>query len=381
MAKSRMLDLGIMTSTDEADHIAQAVINSYERLPGKGKPIIRTNGVPEWTVLAGIVSTLEPERCLSLATGVKVQPSNRLDRAMGVVIHDMHAEILALRAFNLFILQECENVRNGLASRYVYLQDNGMYNGYSGIEYNMYVSEIPCGDASLHLLSDGNLDEWTDPPVPVAGEGLVRGRDNFTVTGVVRTKPGRRDSPVSLSKSCTDKLALHQITSMLMGPVAQIIDPETFYLSRLVMPQSQFAEKSLTRAFGISGRMSKIQSFQNERYKAKFFECFPTKITFGHQKTSEAKPSLYSIVVAGRTSEILLNGCKVGYKAYSSISKGWSILCRRKMIEKCLQVNQGYGEMSYYAYKHDPHRNDAKKKAYEALNNWVPNVKDDFTFQ
>lgn len=376
-----MLYLGIMTFVDEADHIAHTVINAYKKLPSKGKPIIRTNGVPEWTVLAGIVSTLEPERCLSLATGVKVQPSERLDTAMGVVVHDMHAEILALRAFNLFILQECENVDKGISSRYIYRQDNGRYHGYSGIKYSMYVSELPCGDASLHLLSNEGLDEWTEPPVPVAGEGLIRGRDNFTVTGVVRTKPGRRDSPISLSKSCTDKLALAQIISMLLGPVTRIVDPETFYLSRLVVPEDQFVDEHLTRAFGTSGRLSTMRSFENERYRAQFFKCLPTKIAFDHEKTSEAKPSLYSIVLAGTTSEILLNGCKVGYKAYNSNNKGWSVLCRKKITEKCIREDQETQGMTYYEYKHDQHRQHAKQKAYEALENWIPNVKDDFLLQ
>ena len=42
-----------------ADHIAHACLDTYARLPSRGKPRTRSNGVPEWTVLAGLVLTDE----------------------------------------------------------------------------------------------------------------------------------------------------------------------------------------------------------------------------------------------------------------------------------------------------------------------------------
>jgi hypothetical protein len=37
------------------DDVACAVLERYDSLPKAGKPIIRSNGVHEWTILAGIV--------------------------------------------------------------------------------------------------------------------------------------------------------------------------------------------------------------------------------------------------------------------------------------------------------------------------------------
>lgn len=37
-----------------ADRIAAACLSVYDALPPKGKPRVRSNGKPEWTVLAGV---------------------------------------------------------------------------------------------------------------------------------------------------------------------------------------------------------------------------------------------------------------------------------------------------------------------------------------
>lgn len=98
---------------DIADAVTALALKTYTSLPKNGKPALRSNGVPEWTVLAGIVcqrdgrishlrsspsdSTLH---CLSLATGVKCLPHDKVRQAKGVALHDSHAEILAIRGFN-----------------------------------------------------------------------------------------------------------------------------------------------------------------------------------------------------------------------------------------------------------------------------------------
>jgi tRNA-specific adenosine deaminase 1 len=42
---------------------------------------------------------------------------------------------------------------------------------------------------------------------PLAPDAASRGRDNYSLLGVLRTKPGRADSPQTLSMSCSDKIA------------------------------------------------------------------------------------------------------------------------------------------------------------------------------
>ena len=45
------------------------------------------------------------------------------------------------------------------------------------------------------------------PPIPLPSGVTSRGRDNYSLFGVLRTKPGRADSPPTRCLSCSDKLA------------------------------------------------------------------------------------------------------------------------------------------------------------------------------
>jgi hypothetical protein len=45
-----------------ADVVAQLVRDMFESLSKVGKPVIRSNGIPEWTILAGIVVERQGEQ-------------------------------------------------------------------------------------------------------------------------------------------------------------------------------------------------------------------------------------------------------------------------------------------------------------------------------
>mgnify|MGYP002718872709 CR=1 FL=1 len=126
-------------STDLADTIATSSITLYDSLRKHGKPAVRPNGVEEWTILATIslVFPSRPTRApysyssssssdsvnhneeplptdppgptrvipVSLGTGVKVLPANRLP-PLGDAVHDSHAEVLARRGFVRWLLDE-----------------------------------------------------------------------------------------------------------------------------------------------------------------------------------------------------------------------------------------------------------------------------------
>lgn len=44
------------------------------------------------------------------STGMKCLPAKKVSQCKGAGIHDWHAEVLVLRAFNRFVLQECRDV-------------------------------------------------------------------------------------------------------------------------------------------------------------------------------------------------------------------------------------------------------------------------------
>jgi tRNA-specific adenosine deaminase 1 len=364
------------------DAIARLVVDQFDRLPGKGKPLVRSNGVTEWTVLAGIVIEAEDHaECVSLATGVKATANEALRNSRGEVLHDMHAEILAVRGFNRFLLNECRAVANGMQSEYVVKKDY-RFHGKKGLKISLYVSEAPCGDSSMSLVSEGVTDDWKDPLATVSPDGPVRGRDHFLHVGLVRTKPGRRDSPITYSKSCSDKLCLRQFTSLLLGPVACVVSPSEFYLSSLIVPERCFKEEDFVRAFGPKGRVSGGPHIEVGDYKEHFFQYYLSSIEFSHGKKEDRLPSPTSVLfISGISSvhEAILNGVKMGARPFTG--KGLSTLCRKELFKLVLELCDKCDSTSYVEWKtrNNPSLYELKQLVYLKLDNWVATMQDDFS--
>ncbi|KAI0600614.1 adenosine deaminase/editase [Biscogniauxia sp. FL1348] len=288
-----------MTAT--ADLIASLVQQQYDELPAKRKPAVRDNGLHEWVPLSGIVAQGRDNkfRCISLATGMKCLPSSKLPQARGNVLHDWHAEVLAIRAFNRFVLDECKALAQGTLTESEFLRfrtaeeiaaarmtavsdssadadaDADNWHGQpftwrEDVQLHMYCSEAPCGDASMELTmaSQDDATPWAIPspspsssptnPTPSPAPPQLPGRGYFSQLGIVRRKPSRGDAPGTLSKSCSDKLALAQCASLLSSAAAVLVSPSHAYLTTLVLPGSQYAAAGCRRAFSARGRMGRL---------------------------------------------------------------------------------------------------------------------------
>lgn len=92
-------------------------------------------------------------------------------------------------------------------------------------------------------------------PPPSGGVALL-GRGFFSHLGIVRRKPARGDAPPTASKSCSDKLALKQCTSLLSSLTSLFVSPRRAYLAALVLPASQFSEAGCRRCFSAGGEGS-----------------------------------------------------------------------------------------------------------------------------
>lgn len=396
------------------DQVCDLVTKEFDKLPSKGKPLVRSNGIKEWTVLAGIVAhnidneggtsdkVFEP-KCVALATGVKATPDKFLAKARGMVIHDMHAEILVKRVFNWFILSECNAIYNGEASDILTVD----YKLRKNIGFSLYISEAPCGDASMSLTrnlereSPEKDEEWTSDPKFFPGTKTLRGRAHFHHVGYVRTKPGRNDSQTTLSKSCSDKLLMTQFTSLLSAPVSRLVSAEGFFLAQLVVPESQFDAEDFARAFRTRSQSissSDIVAFgtdppPHKRVKrqdlgdipATYFDFGTTSIPFKYSRTIDAKPCLASIVYCPSTkdSEVVLQGVKMGNKMYSA--KGASFVCRKSIAETALAIlskkdnYQPSPAGTYNVWKKASADRESRKRAVrEALGEWVSTATDDF---
>ena len=138
---------------------------------------------------------------------MKCLPAAKIPQAQGFVLHDWHAEILAIRAFNHFLIQECQNIVNspGTFSTIVRKREDHEktkltclqpFTLHENLKICMYCSEAPCGDASMEIIMQAQEDATPWPifgPEPglQAHPGKLQGRGYFSELGIVRRKPCR----------------------------------------------------------------------------------------------------------------------------------------------------------------------------------------------
>ena len=129
-------------------------------------------------------------------------------------------------------------------------------------------------DSSMELTMSQHDDPtpWAHPPpqLPLNSPSsstipppqLLRGRGYFYHLGTLRTKPGYSDSPLTLSKSCSDKLSSRTYLSLLLTPTTYLITPQVpqAYISTLTIPKTEFSEVGCARVFGCEygGRLSPL---------------------------------------------------------------------------------------------------------------------------
>lgn len=135
---------------------------------------------------------------------MKCLPAARVSQVAGCVLHDWHAEIIAIRAFNQFLLHECLRLAGSPndSSAIVQRRETGglskshdfrLFTIREDVKIHMYCSEAPCGDASMELVM--NAQEDPTPWPTASGLGIERrtevlkGRANFSELGIVRRKP------------------------------------------------------------------------------------------------------------------------------------------------------------------------------------------------
>jgi tRNA-specific adenosine deaminase 1 len=104
---------------------------------------------------------------------------------------------------------------------------------------------------------------------PLAPNVASRGRDNYSLFGVLRTKPGRADSPQTLSMSCSDKIARWNVVGIQGALGSGIFHP--IYLTKIIIgevPQDlhDVVKSDCERAFW--GRLQNISGKYRFDHKA-----------------------------------------------------------------------------------------------------------------
>ncbi|XP_020233172.1 tRNA-specific adenosine deaminase TAD1 isoform X2 [Cajanus cajan] len=196
--------------------VSEKVVSLYASLPKKGKPQGR-----EVTVLASFLlsSPSNDLKVVAMGTGTKCIGRSLL-RPSGDIVHDSHAEVIARRALIRFFYAQIQHLtetsckhETSNGGKRLKLDDGnlpfeldpgcvnkGKYTLRKDWKLHMYISQLPCGDASLSSLVSP-LEN-----VPLGESGSTSPLDNsLKQKGMVQRKPGRGDT--TLSVSCSDKIA------------------------------------------------------------------------------------------------------------------------------------------------------------------------------
>lgn len=157
------------------DALASLVISTYLSLPKSHHPSVRSNGVREWTPLAGIAlsrpsssssSLLPPELLLiSLGAGSKVLPVTKKSRC-GDVVNDLHAEVLAARGARRWFVEEVRRCKHGAGGGWLVRREGEgqKWRLGEGVEVVMYVSTLPCeSDGRLNGRDGGRVVSLSSP--------------------------------------------------------------------------------------------------------------------------------------------------------------------------------------------------------------------------
>lgn len=172
---------------------------------------------------------------------------------------------------------------------------------------------------------------WTTPLPSSSGETpTLPGRQNFSQLGIVRRKPSRPDAPPSLSKSCSDKLALRQATSLLSSLASLLISPRDAYLAGIVVPEGSYVPGAFARCFGrmeaVKGDLTREGGYA---YGPMDFLTTSLAFEFSRGDGKGVAPCNVSAVWTPALDEGLVNGVLQGKKAFTE--KGASAVSRRRM--------------------------------------------------
>ncbi|KAI0921433.1 hypothetical protein AcW1_004588 [Taiwanofungus camphoratus] len=297
------------------DALASAVLNLYSSLGFKPP-------VGQYTVLAAFV-LYQPNcfKVISLGTGSKCLPTIRFSKE-GDALHDSHAEILARRGAIRWLLEEVQRATCS-GSVWLHQSTDEKFKLNDGVQVYMYVSTAPCGDASTRLLVTFQDAEMAALKGSTAFPELPpnitsRGRDNYSLYGVLRTKPGRADSPPTLSMSCSDKIARWNVLGIQGAMASHVLQP--LYIAAVIIGEvdpcmQDMVREDCKRAFW--ERLNVVHQQLPSGFELNKPDIHFTSLSFMHSRNSLAaasscKDSLCWIADSPKSPEVLINGFKRG---------------------------------------------------------------------
>ena len=131
------------------------------------------------------------------------------------------------------------------------------------------------GDASTRYLASFQDEAMatlkdSSTPLPLENGAAARGRDGYSLYGVLRTKPGRADSPPTLCMSCSDKIASWSVVGIQGALLSRILDP--IYIDRVILCEVDAAVQDMVREDCERAFWKRLQSVDSKQILG--FQCY-----------------------------------------------------------------------------------------------------------
>ncbi|GAB6030735.1 tRNA-specific adenosine deaminase 1 [Chamberlinius hualienensis] len=267
---------------------------------------------------------------VSMATGSKCIGKNSMNNK-GSVVNDSHAEVLCRRAFIRYLYYQL-NLALSVPERSDVVELSSCktsFNLKSGVDFHLYSSCIPCGDAAIFpkILEDTNDNADDSQNASKRLKTSTGYRDiyrtgakccgggpqdphepgeNYHIVGALRTKPGRGDPTISMS--CSDKIARWNVLG-LQGALLSSFLVSPIFFNSITIASNRCHLDSLRRA--VIGRIDGTFSSKFPRSSdIKLFHVEDFIIT-----DPEIKPpptALFWSDVPSQPLEVIVNGFKQG---------------------------------------------------------------------
>ncbi|XP_045140401.1 double-stranded RNA-specific editase 1 isoform X2 [Echinops telfairi] len=196
-------------------------------------------------VLAGIVMTtgtdVKDAKVISVSTGTKcINGEYMSDR--GLALNDCHAEIISRRSLLRFLYTQLELYLNKEDQKRSIFQksERGGFKLKENVQFHLYISTSPCGDARIFSPHEPILEEPADRhPNRKArgqlrtkiesGEGTIPVRSNASI----QTWDGVLQGERLLTMSCSDKIARWNVVGIQGSLLSIFVEP--IYFSSIIL--------------------------------------------------------------------------------------------------------------------------------------------------